>query len=214
MPRSIATPPSPIIASASSARSGTILTRPMTACMSPPSQLWSLGPPWRPSRCWSIGELTYLSLVPLALVSLALVSPGPPRHERRGLSPPAQAELGEDARHVVLDRLAREEEAFGDLGVRQPFAQEGQHFLLTLGEPPDVLRPGPRRFHAEVPHQRGGGVRVAAGSQILEDRQCSSRLGPGHLTLAVSEHPREQQPRLRGAVGNPGLDELRERRYP
>jgi hypothetical protein len=33
------------------------------------------------------------------------------------------------------------------------------------------------------------------------------------LAMVPPEHPGEQQPRLRGAVGNPGMDECRERRF-
>ena len=113
----------------------------------------------------------------------------------------------------MLDRLAREEQTFGDLGVGEPFAEQDEHFLFTLGEPPDILRPGPRRLHAKVPHQPGGGVRVAASAQILKDRQRRPRLGPGHLTVAAPQHLGEQQPGLRGAVGNPGLGERRKRRF-
>src|SRR6266568_4030702 len=77
---------------------------------------------------------------------------GTPRGKRRCLGTPAQAELGQDARHVMLDRLARQEQAPGDLGIGQPFTEQGEHLLLTAGEPPDVLRRGPGRLDTEVAH--------------------------------------------------------------
>ena len=64
----------------------------------------------------------------------------------------------------MLDCLAGEEQAPGDLGAGEPFTEQGQHFVLSLGEPPEVLRPGPCRLHAEVPQQGSSGVRVAASS--------------------------------------------------
>ena len=59
-----------------------------------------------------------------------------------GLGPVAQVELGEDAAHVVRRRLAADVQALGDLGVRQPGAEEPQHLLLPVGEHPDPLRAG------------------------------------------------------------------------
>src|SRR6266567_8244720 len=127
MPCSIATPLSLSIASASSARSGLILTRPMTAriglsfqlrapCMNAHTWItlipWGhscavvMRPQWRSGGRRCIGELTYFWLV----------LGGASRHERGGLGTPAQAELGQDPRHVMLDRLARKEKTLGDLG--------------------------------------------------------------------------------------------------
>src|SRR5438876_7627124 len=100
----------------------------------------------------------------------------------------------------MLDRLARQEQASSDLGIGEPFTKESEYLLLTPGQPSDVLRPGPCRLHAEIAHQRGGCVRVAAGSQILKGCQCHPRLSPRHLTVAAPEDLGEQQPRLRGAV--------------
>jgi len=93
---------------------------------------------------------------------------------------------------MMLDRLAREEQPPGDLGVGQSLAEQGEHFLLTPGQPSDVLWPGPGRFHAELAHQRGCGVRVAAGPQIFEDRQRRPCLSSGYLTVARREHLGEQ----------------------
>lgn len=49
-------------------------------------------------------------------------SGGVSRRGRCGLGTSAQAELRQDARHVMLDRLARDEEASGDFWVGEPFA--------------------------------------------------------------------------------------------
>src|SRR5215203_1750785 len=55
------------------------------------------------------------------------------RH-RGGFGPGADAELREDAAHVVLGGLRRDEEAAADLGVRQALAEEGEHLALPRRE--------------------------------------------------------------------------------
>ena len=93
---------------------------------------------------------------------------------------------------MMLDRLARQEQAPGDLGVGEPLAEQGEHFLLPFGEPTKALRPGSGRLDAEITQQGGGGVGVAACSQILKDRQCRPCLGPGHLTVVAPEYLGQQ----------------------
>src|SRR6516164_7377143 len=79
------------------------------------------------------------------------------------------AELGEDAGHVMLDRLPGDEQPLGDLRVRQALDDKPQHLLLTLGEPADVLRAPPRRPHPQFPQQCSRRVGVAARAEILKN---------------------------------------------
>jgi len=115
MPGSIAVSLSVSNASASPARSGLILTRPMTACIDR-----SLCAAPMNAHTWiSVilgGPLVRVVMKPRWLPVAAGASANSPilwltsgvtsRRERGGLGPSAQAELGQDARHVVLDRLA------------------------------------------------------------------------------------------------------------
>src|SRR5260221_3646406 len=55
---------------------------------------------------------------------------------RGGLRPAPQAELREDVADVVLDGLATDEEAVGDLGVRETEAEELEHFRFALRQQP------------------------------------------------------------------------------
>src|SRR5690242_3715186 len=87
-----------------------------------------------------------------------------PSHPRRRLAPGAQPELRQDVAHVVLDGLAADVEAVGDLRVRQAAAEE----LEDLGLPPREHAAGwgarsRRGPHAEGAEDGGGGVDVAAG---------------------------------------------------
>jgi hypothetical protein len=50
-----------------------------------------------------------------------------------GLGAPFHAELGEERRHVVLDRLLGEEQPLADLPVRQPLADQLQDLKLMGG---------------------------------------------------------------------------------
>ena len=52
-----------------------------------------------------------------------------------GLSPALHAQLGEQRRHIVLDRLLGEEHALADLPVGQALADQLQDLLFLLGEP-------------------------------------------------------------------------------
>src|SRR5690242_1260643 len=56
------------------------------------------------------------------------------RGEGGGLRAAAHAELGEDVRDVVLDRLLGQEEALADLPVGQALADELQDVPLLLGQ--------------------------------------------------------------------------------
>src|SRR5512142_3412675 len=51
-----------------------------------------------------------------------------------GLGPAVDAELAVDVLDVLLGRGDRDHEPVGDLSVREPFADESQHFELALGE--------------------------------------------------------------------------------
>src|SRR3954469_21984162 len=57
------------------------------------------------------------------------------RREEGGLGTAAEAELGQQRRHVVLDRLLREPELLGDLAVREPFADQEEDPALLAGQP-------------------------------------------------------------------------------
>ena len=56
---------------------------------------------------------------------------------------------------MMLDRLAGQEQTFGDLGVGEPFAEQSEHLLLTLSQPSDMPRPCPGRVDTQIAHQRG-----------------------------------------------------------
>jgi hypothetical protein len=51
-----------------------------------------------------------------------------------GLDARVDAELGVDSGEVVADRLRRQEEPLGDLGVAQPRGDEGQDLRFALGQ--------------------------------------------------------------------------------
>src|SRR2546428_6400227 len=79
-------------------------------------------------------------------------------HERGRLGAPREAELVEDAAHVVLDRLLRQEQGLADLAVRLSLGQLLEHLALLFGK---------RREH---------GVLVAALAHALEHL-------PGHVGI-------------------------------
>src|SRR4249919_985014 len=56
-----------------------------------------------------------------------------PGGEPGGFSTAPHAELGEDAGHVMLDRLPGDKQPLGDLGVRHALAEKPQHLLLAPG---------------------------------------------------------------------------------
>ena len=51
------------------------------------------------------------------------------------------AELGQHGRDVVIDRLGRDKQGAGDLGVGLSFADQLEHLAFTRGEP-EWMRPG------------------------------------------------------------------------
>ena len=54
---------------------------------------------------------------------------------RHGLSPVVHVELAKDVLQVLLDRARGDHQPVGDRLVREPFAQQAEHFQLALGEP-------------------------------------------------------------------------------
>src|SRR4051812_23928701 len=52
----------------------------------------------------------------------------------RRLEPRPHVELAQDRRHVVVDRLLRQVQALGDLGIAQPLGQEREHVELASRE--------------------------------------------------------------------------------
>src|SRR5215203_5003643 len=82
----------------------------------------------------------------------------------RDLGPAPETELGQDVADVVLDGLGADEEAVGDLAVRQAVTEQLQH----LAFPPAERRggavrsssssPGRRGARTERAQQRGGGI--------------------------------------------------------
>ena len=85
---------------------------------------------------------------------------------RGGLGPAAQAELGEDVADVVLDGLAADVEALGDLGVGQAVAEQVEHLGLALGQQAAarawLTRCGRRASAAARRRRRRGGPPRAA----------------------------------------------------
>ena len=111
------------------------------------------------------------------------MSPAPaPGGVGGGLGPAAQAELGQDVADVVLDGLAADEEAVGDLRVRQAVAEQVEHLGLALGQ------------HARRPARRcvGRGRRASAARPPRRRR----RGPPGAArTRRARRGPRPWRPR-------------------
>src|ERR671923_1486762 len=109
----------------------------------------TLGPaPYRPHRPRSLswrGELPIL------------------RRDLRRLVAAADAELAEDGRHVVADRLLGDDEPCGDLRVRQAFGHEAEYFELALGQARRMLT----RLGAGA-----AGDADAALAQLARDDRC------------------------------------------
>ena len=85
--------------------------------------------------------------------------------EGGGLGAAAQVQFGQDAVDVVLDGLAGEEQALGQLAVRQPLAEQHEHLALASGELRERTRSAARRGDAEGTQQRSRGVGVAGGAE-------------------------------------------------
>jgi hypothetical protein len=93
----------------------------------------------------------------------------------------------------MLDRPAADEQALSDVGVGEALAQEHQHLQLALREHADPPRAGASRLHTERAQDRGGGIGIARGAELLEGRQRAPRLGDRGLPPAVGERPGEQE---------------------
>ena len=94
----------------------------------------------------------------------------------RGLGPPFQAELGQQVRHVVLDRLLGEEHPLADLPVGQPLPDELEHgalLLAQLGERAGRLGRAPHALQ-----HRGGGRRVQQRAPAATVRTAPTRSCP------------------------------------
>src|SRR6185437_16922910 len=78
-----------------------------------------------------------------------------------GLSPALHAQLGEQGRYIVLDRLLGEEEALADLPVGQALADQLQDLLFLLGEPGQRIGAG--RLVTHPLHHPAGRLRVQHG---------------------------------------------------
>src|SRR3954447_15710448 len=75
-----------------------------------------------------------------------------------GLTAAAHLELGQDRGYVVVGGLRRDEQPLGQLRVRQPLAEEGEHLKLPGGQARGI---GARRLPPATGH-----VGDAAGAQV------------------------------------------------
>src|SRR3954451_20427798 len=119
-----------------------------------------------------------------------------------GLAPGAHVELAQDRRDVVADRLLRDEEAPGDVGVAPPLRDEGEDLDLPRREPRRVRARGAVGPAADVAQaalalRPGDAPRGRAGAEALErveraapavrvDRMCE---GEGRLVRAAERRP-------------------------
>ena len=98
---------------------------------------------------------------------------------------------------MVLDGLAADVEALGDLGVGQPVAEEVEHLGLALGQQAARRFVAGRWSHAERPQHRRRRVGVAGRLQPLERLERGPRLGHRHLGTFGQQRVGELQPGVR-----------------
>src|SRR4029077_19650483 len=120
-------------------------------------------------------------------------------------------ELRKDAGHVMLDRLARDEETLGDLRIRETLGEKAQHFLLALGESADVLRSRPCRLHTQVSKKGRRIVGLTTRAYVFEHCECAAGFGCSDLDIGPTRQPRDREASLRGPVRNLGSAEGDER---
>ena len=107
-------------------------------------------------------------------------------HAAMVLGPAADAELGEDARHVLLDRVRGDDQRLGDALVRAPLGHQFEHLALARGErlervvaaaPAEHVGDDRRVEHrpagGDAPH--GVGEQLEVGHAVLE--QVADALG-------------------------------------
>jgi hypothetical protein len=105
-------------------------------------------------------------------------------------------ELGQDAAHVMLGSLRADEQARGDLGVRESITDQGEDLALALGERPQVLGPG-SGWPTEFADHRSGPIRVADRADRLEALLRRACLIEGHLRSLDPYRLGEGEPRSR-----------------
>jgi len=102
------------------------------------------------SPAWPAGPIAPAGLIRGAGFSVVPVAPGSDRSARLSGKGPAHvsgrlagldAELGRHGRDVVIDRLGRDRQGAGDLGVGLSFADQLEHLAFARGEP-EWMRPG------------------------------------------------------------------------
>jgi hypothetical protein len=111
--------------------------------------------------------------------------PSAPVRERGCLGAGADMELGQDAAHVMLGSLRADEQARGNLGVREPITDQGEDLALALGEGLDGLGAGPGGT-AELSYQCGRPICLADRAERFEAllrRAC-----------LIERHPRSLDP--------------------
>src|SRR5919108_169281 len=132
----------------------------------------TLGPaPYRPHRPRSLswrGELPIL------------------RRDLRRLVAAADAELAEDGRHVVADRLLGDDEPCGDLRVRQAFGHEAEYFELALGQARRMLT----RLGAGAAGDADAAPAQLARADLPEDEQRPDAVQDGVLVSERLAHVR------------------------
>ena len=143
----------------------------------------------------------------------------PARARRRGcplaervrcrLGPVAQTELAVDPAHVVAGGLLADDESSGDLGIREPFAEEREHLALAARERLGLRRRSSRP--AEGAQERGGLVRLARSPEGLEGAERIPCLVSSQLGACSGEEPGQPQAHLGLLERHPELDEEVER---
>jgi hypothetical protein len=93
------------------------------------------------------------------------------RRQERGRPVAAATGLRQHRRDVVVDRLGREHQPLGDLGVAQPLTEQRQHLGLARGQPGRV---GARRWPRPARHGASSAARSSAANT-----PCRSPPAPG-----------------------------------
>src|SRR5687768_17419316 len=98
----------------------------------------------------------------------------------------AKAELGQDVADVVARGLGADEQACGDLRVRQSLRNQAQYLEFSPRERPSVARSG-AALDAEFTKEGGGPVGLCRRSHAVEGVECAPGLRNGEATIRVDE---------------------------
>jgi len=131
-------------------------------------------------------------------------------NERRRLAAGPDGQLGKHVAHLMPRRFRADEQAGGDLGVREPLGQQPEDLLLAAAEQTGALEAGPSTNPA--PAQEGGcGVGVPWRAEAIELGEGGSRVAHGDLGLGLLVGPGQFQAGPGRLEGHPLGGEARQR---